>query len=136
MLAYKLGCCCWSSQLSSSLLLFSIVSIPTSGIVVRFVFNDYGEKIKASHTGSTSTAVVHGHELAVTRSYPAVLSTTNSPILSRTNYGEWAILMDLGLQARLLWMTIQGVEDLTDEIGHRNNRSAMEVIPLLGSERF
>ena len=75
------------------------------------------------------TAAGFGRELAVARAYvPAVTGRSDFPVLTRTNYGEWVVLMEVMLQARGLWPAIEGTEDLTDEIGYRNDRSAMEAI--------
>ena len=52
----------------------------------------------------------------------------NVPPLTRSNYAEWSLLMEVSLQARGLWGAIEGAEDLDDEYGYRNDRGALELI--------
>jgi transposase InsO family protein len=75
------------------------------------------------------TAAAKGRELAVARPYaPVVAGPSNVPPLTRSNYAEWSLLMEVSFQARGLWPAIQGEEDLEDECGYRNDRSALELI--------
>ena len=75
------------------------------------------------------TAAGHGRELAMGRQYaPVVSSTSNVPPLTCSNYAKWSLLMEVSLQARGLWAAIEGAEDLDDEYGYRNDRSALELI--------
>ncbi|KAK1686541.1 hypothetical protein QYE76_047389 [Lolium multiflorum] len=75
------------------------------------------------------TAAAKGRELAVARQYaPVVAGSSNVPPLTSSNYGEWSLLMEVSLQARGLWLAIEGGEDLDDEYGYRNDRGALELI--------
>ena len=79
--------------------------------------------------GSPKSAVGQGRELAVARQFaPVVSGHANVPPLTRTNYAEWSLLMEVGMQARGMWRAIEGAEDLGDEYGYRNDKGAMEFI--------
>ena len=48
------------------------------------------------------------------------------PQLTHTNYHEWALLMQVNLEAAGLWQVIELVED--DYVDYRDNRLALAVI--------
>ena len=86
----------------------------------------------ADDDGSKSSpryAVGQGRELAVARQFaPVVSGHANVPPLTRTNYAEWSLLMEVGMQARGMWRAIEGAEDLDEEYGYRNDKGADGVI--------
>ena len=85
--------------------------------------NDDGSK------GSPKSAAGQGRELAVARQFtPVVSGHANVPPLTRTNYAEWSLLMEVGMQASGMSRAILGAEDLDDEYGYRNDKGAMEFI--------
>ncbi|KAK1694547.1 hypothetical protein QYE76_011244 [Lolium multiflorum] len=68
------------------------------------------------------TVAAKGRELTVARPYaPVVVGSSNVLPLTRSNYTEWSLLVEVSLQARGLWAVIEGAEDLEDEYGYRND---------------
>lgn len=59
---------------------------------------------------------------------PAMTGRSDFPVLTRTNYSEWVMLMEVMLQARGMWPEIEGAKDLEDEFGYYNDRSTMEAL--------
>lgn len=101
----------------------------------------YGEKGKGSGGSTEDEATPQdGRAVVVHRSgRDHNLQSTQFPMFTRSNYGEWSILMKVILQARYLWEAVTvGTEVFRDE------RSAMEVIlrsvplklvPVLGAKK-
>jgi hypothetical protein len=48
---------------------------------------------------------------------------TNYPLLSKTNYNDWALLMKIKLEARLLWAVVD-----PDDVDFQVNRMALDAI--------
>jgi hypothetical protein len=75
--------------------------------------------------GKADKEVVTGGADAIGAQPHQEVSGANWSILTRTNYGEWAVTMKVNLRARRLWKAIyidQGTEDEEEDC------SAMEAI--------
>ena len=72
----------------------TIVLIPTSGI-------------RASGKREEGATMAQGTEGMVQRVIREVSAGTVFPMLTKTNYSDWVLLMKVKLRARLLWTAIE-----------------------------